>query len=337
MRFVATFRSRSEPAACGGEEIMELEIDGELVATWNVTGTGAYQGQFDTYTADIDGAEIGEIRIRFANDLYLPDQNIDRNLRVDWIRIDGEQYETEDPSVFSTGTWNAGVGVQPGFWESEYLHTNGYFEFAEAETENEPELPGLIGYWNLDDDNRAGEILDSSGLGNDGQASGFLAPAGPSSDVPDFDGGSLGSFQFDGVNDSIEIAESESLRLSNGTYTQSLWIKSTSTDDAYHGVMGYQEGALAGTRYPFIYVRNDAIYAGFGTGGNSWKGVIADDVIDIGQWNHVAVSFDGTTMELYVDGESVASNSNFGGSLPTTQIAPTPDRPCQQLLRRQPR
>ncbi len=177
---------------------------------------------------------------------------------------------------------------------------------------------GLIGHWRLDETSSSVPINDSSSRGNDGETQNFASPSGPTSDAANIDG-NLGAFRFDGVNDYIRIGADDSLRLSDGTYSQALWIKPTSYDDRYHGVIGYQVGNSVGTRYPFIYVRNDAIYAGFGTGGNSWKGIVADDVIDIGSWNHVAVTFDGDTMQLSVNGEVVGTNSNMGGSLPTTE------------------
>ncbi len=426
-----------------GEEIMELQLGDQVVASWNITSSEAYNGQFDTYTANVDGADINDIRINFVNDLYLPDQNYDRNLRVDWITVDGVRYETEDPGVLSTGTYIPDVGIQSGYWQNEFLHTDGYFQYAGdtstvnngtisvqttqvtvgesstvaevvlqrvggtdgsaevffetasgsatagsdfvgrsssvvlldgqdsatitieilddtvdesdesfqlnlisvngaelgstttatitiSDNDDSPPPPpppppppgdGLIGYWKLDETSLSGQIADSSGLGNNGQAIGFAAPFGPTADVAIDDGSNPGSFNFDGVNDQVVIGESESLRLTSGTYSQALWLKPTATDNTYRAVIGFQAGSLAGTRYPFIYVRNDAIYAGFGTGGNTWKGVIADGVVAINSWNHVAVTFDGSTMQLLVNGEVVATNDQLGGSLPTTQLA----------------
>ncbi len=117
-------------AGVEGPEVMELQINGATVQSYDVGGD-AYGGQFETYnysTAATVNAD--DVRIQFANDLYDPDNNIDRNLRIDAIVIDGVRYETEAPSVFSTGTWLAADGVQPGFRQSEFLHSNGYFQFA---------------------------------------------------------------------------------------------------------------------------------------------------------------------------------------------------------------
>ncbi|NND98454.1 MAG: DUF4347 domain-containing protein [Pirellulaceae bacterium] len=117
-------------AGVTNEETMELRIDGRTVSTWLNVGGNAYGGQFVdlTFTAS-ETVTADQIQIAFTNDLYV-DGVIDRNLRVDWIEIDGQRLQTEDPSVYSTGTWLPGDGIQPGFRTSEYLHTNGYFQYA---------------------------------------------------------------------------------------------------------------------------------------------------------------------------------------------------------------
>ncbi len=62
--------------------------------------------------------------------VFEPANGIDHNLRVDYIVIDGQVYQTEAPNVFSTGTWLASDGVQPGFRQQDTLHANGYFQYA---------------------------------------------------------------------------------------------------------------------------------------------------------------------------------------------------------------
>lgn len=116
-------------AGVTNQEQMLLQIDGATVATFNNVGGDAYAGVFETYTANIDGIDPGQVRLVFTNDLIDPIEG-DRNLRIDNITIDGVVYETENPSVFSTGTWLPSDGVVPGFRQNEYLHTDGYFQYA---------------------------------------------------------------------------------------------------------------------------------------------------------------------------------------------------------------
>ena len=116
-------------AGSTGEENMQLEVNGQVVQSYSMAGTNAANGQFGDFNYNVDGIDVNSVRVRFTNDLFDPDNGIDRNLRVDFISVDGTVYQSEDPSVFSTGTWQPG-GIQPGFRQSEYLHGNGYFQYA---------------------------------------------------------------------------------------------------------------------------------------------------------------------------------------------------------------
>ena len=120
-----------EAAGVTGEEQMLLQIDGVTVATFDDVGGDAYGGVFESYTHNADGVSADDVRVVFTNDLFDPITFDDRNLRVDKIIIDGVTYETEHPSVFSTGTWLPEDGITPGFRQSEFLHANGYFQYAE--------------------------------------------------------------------------------------------------------------------------------------------------------------------------------------------------------------
>ncbi|WP_235033213.1 DUF4347 domain-containing protein [Rubripirellula obstinata] len=127
-------------AGSEGEEQMQLQIDGTTVQTWNNIGGNADARQFQTFTYDGGaGVTADQVRVVFSNDLYQPAEGIDRNLHVDSININGNVFQTEDSSVFSTGTWQDGV-ITPGFKESETLHTNGYFQFAESSQNNGSEF-----------------------------------------------------------------------------------------------------------------------------------------------------------------------------------------------------
>ena len=56
-------------------------------------------------------------------------KGIDTNLVVDFISIDSQTFQTEAPTTFSTGTFLDADGIQPGFRQSETLHTSGVFNF----------------------------------------------------------------------------------------------------------------------------------------------------------------------------------------------------------------
>ncbi len=113
-----------------GDELMELRIDNVAVQSWRLS-TGADQGNFRSFEYETsEQITPDRIRVAFVNDFYDPDNGIDFNLRLDAMVLDGVRYEAEDSSVFSTGTWSPNDGVTAGFRQSEYLHANGYFQFA---------------------------------------------------------------------------------------------------------------------------------------------------------------------------------------------------------------
>ncbi|MEM6691716.1 MAG: PQQ-dependent sugar dehydrogenase, partial [Planctomycetota bacterium] len=117
--------------AAGNEndETMQLLLAGEVVATFENIGGNAYGGQFQAYRYTSNEAiAIENVRIAFTNDLYLDNGRVDRNLRIDRVEIGSQVYQTEAPDTFGTGTFT-GIGFEPGFNESEFLHGDGYFQF----------------------------------------------------------------------------------------------------------------------------------------------------------------------------------------------------------------
>ncbi|TWU02788.1 DUF4347 domain-containing protein [Stieleria varia] len=110
-------------------EQIQLQINGETVATFDDLGGDAALGEFVDLTYAADGVSVDSIRVLFSNDQVDPVSGDDRNVRVDKITVDGDDYETESLLVYSTGTWLPSDGIVPGYRESEYLHANGYFQF----------------------------------------------------------------------------------------------------------------------------------------------------------------------------------------------------------------
>ena len=117
-------------AGTTNQEIIDLQIGGQTVASFSQLGTGADDSQFQTRTfVTADRVTADDVRIQFSNDFFDAAGGTDRNVRIDAIVIDGVRFETEGSSVFSTGTYSAD-GVQPGFGRGDFLHSNGYFQYA---------------------------------------------------------------------------------------------------------------------------------------------------------------------------------------------------------------
>ncbi|MFK7738535.1 MAG: carbohydrate-binding domain-containing protein [Pirellulaceae bacterium] len=124
-------------AGATNDESIELKIDDAVVQTFDNVGGDADGNQFVElqFTSD-ETFDAGQVKIEFINDLFDPLNNVDRNVRIDRIVIDGRTFQTESPSVFSTGTWKPEDGVAPGNRESEYLHSNGFFQYSSTDIES---------------------------------------------------------------------------------------------------------------------------------------------------------------------------------------------------------
>jgi len=109
-----------------GQETMNLVVDDQVVQTWENV---ASEQRFYTFETE-EPVSLEQVKITFTNDLYAPDQGIDRNLTVELVVVDGVEFYTNDPSVLSGGVWNPVVGaIQTGFGQGETLHANGFFQF----------------------------------------------------------------------------------------------------------------------------------------------------------------------------------------------------------------
>ena len=123
---VQIFASGSE----GGEQL-QLQINGNVAETFQISApsnilndqTFSFETP-ETITAD-------DVRIVFLNDAFNANTGFDSNLTVDAIVVDGNRFETESSSTFSTGTFFDG-GIEPGFPQSETLHSNGFFQFSDG-------------------------------------------------------------------------------------------------------------------------------------------------------------------------------------------------------------
>ena len=199
-------------AGTTGEEVIELEVAGAVVQTFSNLGTGADDGSYvelNYSTSELIAAD--DVRINFTNDLYEPENGIDRNVRVDGIVIDDQRFETEDPQVFSTGTWLPADGVEPGFRLSETIHTNGYFQFA-GDAVNPGDPPRVI----------INEILYNPADALDGDAE-FLELYNPGSEAADLSGMSFVGFTLTFAPGTILGAGEYAIVAPSSALAQSTW------------------------------------------------------------------------------------------------------------------
>lgn len=97
-----------------GVEVMELELNGEVVQTWPVTTS------YVDYLYEPDAAvTVASLRILLTDGTSRGGAG-DRNLRVDYIEIGDERFQTEAATTESNGTWSGSCGT--GYKRSEWIH-----------------------------------------------------------------------------------------------------------------------------------------------------------------------------------------------------------------------
>jgi hypothetical protein len=161
-----------------------------------------------------------------------------------------------------------------------------------------PASSGLVGAWGFNEAS-GGTVTDASGNGN----TGTIANATRTTS-----GKFGGALSFNGTNAMVTVPDSASLDFTSGM-TLEAWVNPTAVGTAWRCVLLKEQPA------ELIY----ALYAG-----NS-KGKAATDVFtnaDIGlsgtantalnAWTHLAATYDGTTLRLYVNGVQAASKAVTG-------------------------
>ncbi|MEM9978772.1 MAG: LamG domain-containing protein, partial [Cyanobacteria bacterium P01_D01_bin.2] len=120
-----------------------------------------------------------------------------------------------------------------------------------------------------------------------------------------------GALTLDG-NSFVDVQPSSQLDLSGGEFTQAMWVYPQSSGPLISSVMTSADQQSA---YPFIEIENSKLIVGFGDGSDLYLQP-TDSVITQNQWQFVAVTFDGTTLNIYVDGEMVESSVGLAGLKP---------------------
>ncbi|HVY07504.1 MAG TPA: LamG-like jellyroll fold domain-containing protein [Burkholderiales bacterium] len=146
-------------------------------------------------------------------------------------------------------------------------------------------------------------VADVSGNGNNGTISGASWSTT----------GKFGNaLTFNGTSARVTVANSTSLKLASGM-TLEAWVYPTQTPTGWRAVIGKNVDGyylMASTD-----VGNRPGAGGTWTGGN--QNTIAPSAIPVNTWTHLATTFDGATVRVFVNGVQVASQAQ------TTALAPT--------------
>jgi len=117
-----------------GEEVMVVTAGETEVFRTTVFQSGTLAAtRNNTFTFEVDDSlTVSNLRIKFVNDFFDPGVK-DRNLIVEEIQFNGFRTQLDALNVFSTGTWLVEDRVQNGFGRGNILHSNGFFQVANAD------------------------------------------------------------------------------------------------------------------------------------------------------------------------------------------------------------
>jgi hypothetical protein len=159
--------------------------------------------------------------------------------------------------------------------------------------------PNLVGWWKFDEGMET-IAYDSAG-NNDGNI------FGPTWSTGQIDG----ALNFDGVNDYVEIADNEALRLSSN-FTITLWIYRNAYTTTHERFIA-KTGTQGGNELDYWFqISSNKLQAGITNTANAGSYLGGSTVIETGKWYFVCSSYDGSDFHLYVNGTLRDEGLTFG-------------------------
>ena len=155
---------------------------------------------------------------------------------------------------------------------------------------------GLVGHWTFDGTDVTDKVYDKSGQGNHGY---FIGGATTTAKVK----GKIGqALNFDGVDDYVDMGNTNSLRITGTTISVSAWVRPT-TSSVYKGVVAKYGSVgqrsyllyLTNTYKPsFLIVSGGSVYHNDGAGNT--------DTVPKNEWSFLTGTFDGRYVRIYRNG-----------------------------------
>jgi len=168
---------------------------------------------------------------------------------------------------------------------------------------------GLIAYYNFEND-VASTVTDQSFNGYDGtliSSPTYATYAGIKNRY---------GLSFDSVDDSVEVADLSSAIAGQSNITLSAWVYPTSTN-GNQGIAGFRNDTDAG--FYLLQLDNSTQVEGRFSNSNGELFSMAPDVLTLNQWQHLSLTYDGSTLRLYHNGV-LKDSVSASGTITNTSV-----------------
>jgi hypothetical protein len=282
-------------------------------AAGNVSGSSnevsavvpADQAPSVTITAPVNGATVSgtiDVNASASDDVAVAGVQ---------FRLDGAPLGSEDTTApysvpwLTTAATNGTHRLTAVARDGAGHHTTSAFVAVTVDNGPGPPPSGLVAAYSFNSVSGA-TVADVSGNNNSGTLSGAVATVA---------GRYGGAVTFDGVNDWVTVADSNSLDLTTGM-TLMGWVSPTSVSVSWRTVI-FKEGGAGSMDYS-LYAGDDAarpigqVYIG------GEQNAIGAATLPLAAWTHLAVTYDGAVLRLFVNGTQAATRSISGQITATT-------------------
>ncbi|WP_124981128.1 LamG-like jellyroll fold domain-containing protein [Nonlabens xiamenensis] len=119
------------------------------------------------------------------------------------------------------------------------------------------------------------------------------------------------SLNFDGQNDQVNCGNGNSARITGSNITLEAIVKFDSfKTNVWEGNIINKEQGGAGTDFGYMLRAGQNGMVNFNLGDGNWHEISSPiNTVSTGVWHHIAGTYDGTTMRLFVDGSQVAQQT----------------------------
>jgi hypothetical protein len=170
-------------------------------------------------------------------------------------------------------------------------------------------LPGLIGYWTLDE-GQGKTARDASGNGLDGTLNGN----------PKWVAGQLGgALDFDGSDDFVDIPHDPRLSLTDAI-TIAAWTNMRATASGEMAIVSKGGWGANDLPYELTETPGDVIFWQFYN--DSGRDTCSPTSPPVGEWHHIAATYDGKIFKCYVDGK-LGEEWAYAGKMPKNTASVT--------------